>query len=109
MSACAVVIDISDKTASRYDLSPQDFHARTMLIYVLQAYVSWFSYHCWTLTVHMLSVIILTRSSVIAMDLGVIVLTWIKTFGHWRRLRQLHINVSVTDVLIRDGMYSLPD
>ena len=39
------------------------------------------------------------------MDLDVIILTWIKTFGRWRQLRQLQIKASVTDVLIRDGRY----
>ena len=54
----------------------------------------------------MSSVLLLTRGSVIAVDVVVIVLTWIKTFGHWRHMRQLHINVSVTEILIRDGMNS---
>ena len=54
----------------------------------------------------MSSVLLLTRGSAIAVDAVVIVLTWIKTFRHWRHMRQLHINVSVTDVLIRDGMDS---
>ena len=54
----------------------------------------------------MLSVLFLTRGSAIAVDLAVIILTWIKTFGHWRRLRQLHISASATDVLIRDGKRS---
>ena len=52
----------------------------------------------------MLLVLLLTRGSAVAVDVAVIVLTWIKTFGYWRRLRQLHIDVSVTDILIRDGM-----
>ena len=52
----------------------------------------------------MSSVLLLTRGSAIALDVVVIVFTWIKTFGHWRHMRQLHINVSVTDILIRDGM-----
>ena len=42
----------------------------------------------------------------IAVDMVVIILTWIKTFGHWRHMRQLHMNVSVADILIRDGMNS---
>ena len=49
-------------------------------------------------------VLLLTRGSAIAVDVAVVILTWIKTYGHWRQLRQLHINVSVTDILIRDGM-----
>jgi hypothetical protein len=51
----------------------------------------------------MISGLMLTRGSAIATDVAVIVLTWIKTFGHWRRLQRLNINVSVTDILIRDG------
>ena len=55
----------------------------------------------------MSSVLLLTRGSAIAVDVVVVILTWIKTFGHWRHMRQLHINVSVTDILIRDGMIIL--
>ena len=51
----------------------------------------------------MLSGLSVTRGSAIAVDVAVIVLTWIKTFGHWRRLQRLHIRVSVADILIRDG------
>ena len=54
----------------------------------------------------MSSVLLLTRGSAIAVDVVVVILTWIKTYGHWRHMRQLHINVSVTDILIRDGMNS---
>ena len=54
----------------------------------------------------MSSVLLLTRGSAIAVDVAVVILTWIKTYGHWRRMRELHINVSVTDILIRDGMIS---
>jgi hypothetical protein len=52
----------------------------------------------------MSSVLLLTRGSAIAVDMAVIILTWIKTYGHWIHMRQIHIDVSVTDVLIRDGM-----
>lgn len=58
--------------------------------------------HCQSLTVTISSVLSLTRGSAIAVDLAVIILTWIKTFRHWRRLHQLHLNISVTDILIRD-------
>ena len=54
----------------------------------------------------MSSVLLLTRGSAIAVDVVVVILTWIKTYGHWRHMRELHINVSVTDILIRDGMKS---
>lgn len=67
-------------------------------------YVSLSQDRCGTLTLDVLSVLLLTRSSVIVMDLAVIILTWIKTFGHWRRMQQLHMPISVADVLIRDGM-----
>ena len=66
-------------------------------------YVSWSLCHFQTLIVNISSVLLLTRSSAIAMDVTVLFLTWIKTFQHWRRQRQLRITVSVTDVLIRDG------
>ena len=54
----------------------------------------------------MSSVLLFTRGSAIALDVVVVIVTWIKTYGHWRHMRQLHINVSVTDILIRDGMKS---
>ncbi|GJE96354.1 hypothetical protein PsYK624_125490 [Phanerochaete sordida] len=52
------------------------------------------------------AVLYLTRSSVIAADVLVLVLTWIKTFVHWRQLRQIGIKHSISALLLRDGIYT---
>lgn len=54
-------------------------------------------------TVYGPSVLLVTRSSAIVTDMAILVLTWIKTFQHWRQLRQAHINISVASILVRDG------
>ena len=101
--ACAQAVDVSDRTNTAYGLSCQIRQIRAVLTCVLQEYVSWYLDHCQLLTVNTLSVLFFTRGSAIAVDMAVVILTWIKTFGHWRRLRQLNISFSVTDILIRDG------
>lgn len=50
-------------------------------------------------------VLIFTRSSVIASDVLVLVLTWVKSFTHWRQMRRLKLGSSISSVLLRDGMY----
>ncbi|EKM48477.1 uncharacterized protein PHACADRAFT_202765 [Phanerochaete carnosa HHB-10118-sp] len=44
-----------------------------------------------------------TRSSLIIADAIVLVLTWIKTFRHWRNARRLKMRASLTICLLRDG------
>ncbi|EKM50314.1 uncharacterized protein PHACADRAFT_201154 [Phanerochaete carnosa HHB-10118-sp] len=44
-----------------------------------------------------------TRSSLILADAIVLVLTWIKTFRHWRNARRLKMKASLTTCLLRDG------
>ena len=60
-----------------------------------------------------LTVTFLTRASVIAGEVLVIVLIWIKTFRQWRESQNLGIPVSVASLLLRDGMlllyYHVPD
>ncbi|EKM60218.1 uncharacterized protein PHACADRAFT_189352 [Phanerochaete carnosa HHB-10118-sp] len=48
-------------------------------------------------------VVYLTTSSVTASDAVVLVLTWIKSFAHWREMRRLKLASSISDVLLRDG------
>ena len=43
------------------------------------------------------------RICLLAADAIVVVLTWSKTFGQWRRSRRLNMHVSVTTCLLRDG------
>ena len=111
ISSCAVVIDISGRINTVYVVCCKSSHVCTVLTHVLKVYVSWSldcCQQCQSLTVSISSVLLLTRSSAIAVDVVVVVLTWIKIYGHWRHMRQLHINVSVTETLIRDGMISFP-
>lgn len=58
------------------------------------------------LTVIVLSVLLLTRSSAIAVDVIVLALTFVKTFTHWRQLRQLKLHSSVVTLLLVDGELS---
>ncbi|EKM57608.1 uncharacterized protein PHACADRAFT_251322, partial [Phanerochaete carnosa HHB-10118-sp] len=51
--------------------------------------------------------IYITRSSLILADTIVLVLTWIKTFGNWRRARSVNVQVSLTTCLLRDGQHCL--
>ncbi|EKM48717.1 uncharacterized protein PHACADRAFT_202485 [Phanerochaete carnosa HHB-10118-sp] len=44
-----------------------------------------------------------TRGSLVLADAIVLVLTWIKTFGHWKNARRLNMRVSLTTCLLRDG------
>ncbi|EKM57679.1 uncharacterized protein PHACADRAFT_206559 [Phanerochaete carnosa HHB-10118-sp] len=45
----------------------------------------------------------ITRSSLVLADTIVLVLTWIKTFGNWRRARSVNAQVSLATCLLRDG------
>ncbi|EKM57684.1 uncharacterized protein PHACADRAFT_251466 [Phanerochaete carnosa HHB-10118-sp] len=45
----------------------------------------------------------ITRGSLILADMIVIILTWIKTFGDWRRARSINAKVPLTTCLLRDG------
>lgn len=45
----------------------------------------------------------LTRGGVIASDLLVLILTWTKTFTHWRQQRSVGIRSSISTLLLRDG------
>ncbi|EKM57682.1 uncharacterized protein PHACADRAFT_251462, partial [Phanerochaete carnosa HHB-10118-sp] len=49
----------------------------------------------------------ITRSSLVLADTIVLVLTWIKTFGNWRRARSVNVQVSLTTCLLRDGQHHL--
>ncbi|EKM50256.1 uncharacterized protein PHACADRAFT_201098 [Phanerochaete carnosa HHB-10118-sp] len=49
------------------------------------------------------SVVYITRSLLILNDAIVLVLTWIKTFGHWRSARRVNVKASLTACLLRDG------
>ncbi|EKM57597.1 uncharacterized protein PHACADRAFT_206490 [Phanerochaete carnosa HHB-10118-sp] len=49
------------------------------------------------------SVLYITRVSLILADTMVLILTWIKTFGHWRHARSVGVKVSMTTCLLRDG------
>ncbi|EKM50292.1 uncharacterized protein PHACADRAFT_201131 [Phanerochaete carnosa HHB-10118-sp] len=44
-----------------------------------------------------------TRGSLILADAIVLILTWIKTFRHWRNARRLKMKASLTTCLLRDG------
>ncbi|EKM50273.1 uncharacterized protein PHACADRAFT_201113 [Phanerochaete carnosa HHB-10118-sp] len=48
-------------------------------------------------------VVYITRGSLILADAIVLVLTWIKTFGHWMNARRLNMRVSLATCLLRDG------
>ncbi|EKM54310.1 uncharacterized protein PHACADRAFT_258091 [Phanerochaete carnosa HHB-10118-sp] len=54
-------------------------------------------------TASMWVVLYVSRGSSIVADTIVLVLTWIKTFGHWRDVRRANIGVSLTTCLLRDG------
>ncbi|EKM60225.1 uncharacterized protein PHACADRAFT_246073 [Phanerochaete carnosa HHB-10118-sp] len=45
----------------------------------------------------------LTRCSLIASDVIVLVLTWTKSFAHWRQMRRFKLTSSISSVLLRDG------
>ncbi len=45
------------------------------------------------------------RICVLISDMGVLLITWTKTFGSIRQLRKMHI-ASVTECLVRDGKWS---
>ncbi|EKM60222.1 uncharacterized protein PHACADRAFT_246061 [Phanerochaete carnosa HHB-10118-sp] len=49
--------------------------------------------------------VILTRCSAIASDIVVLVLTWVKSFVHWREMRRLGLTSSISGVLLRDGTF----
>ncbi|EKM56267.1 uncharacterized protein PHACADRAFT_193887 [Phanerochaete carnosa HHB-10118-sp] len=47
--------------------------------------------------------IYLARGCAIAADAAVLVLTWVKSFGHFREMRRLKLRSSITAILLRDG------
>ena len=49
------------------------------------------------------AVIYATRSSLVAADLIVLVLTWTRTFHNWNEARKLNLQLSVSTCLLRDG------
>ncbi|EKM50266.1 uncharacterized protein PHACADRAFT_201110 [Phanerochaete carnosa HHB-10118-sp] len=53
--------------------------------------------------IRMFHVMYITRGSLVLADTIVLVLTWIKTFGHWKNARRLKMKVSLTTCLLRDG------
>ena len=55
-----------------------------------------------------LSVLLVTRGSAVAADITVLILTWIKTYQHWRELRRLKMSTSVSTLLLRDGKLCYP-
>ncbi|EKM48120.1 uncharacterized protein PHACADRAFT_203221 [Phanerochaete carnosa HHB-10118-sp] len=54
-------------------------------------------------SMRMFHVLYTTRGSLILADAIVLVLTWIKTFRHWRNARRLKMRASLTTCLLRDG------
>ena len=48
--------------------------------------------------------LLFTRGSAIAVDILVLLITWTKTFQHWRQLHQISLGASVSTLLLRDGM-----
>ncbi|EKM60199.1 uncharacterized protein PHACADRAFT_203457 [Phanerochaete carnosa HHB-10118-sp] len=44
------------------------------------------------------------NTTLIAADVIVLVLTWVKSFAHWREMQRLNLTSSITAVLLRDGM-----
>ena len=57
-----------------------------------------------TETIHTkLTVLYVTRGSLVTADLIVLVLTWAKTFRNWNEARRLNLYLSITTCLLRDG------
>ena len=52
-----------------------------------------------------LSVVYVTRGSLVVADSIVLVLTWIKTFNNWNEARRLNLNLSISTCLLRDGKF----
>ncbi|GJE93727.1 hypothetical protein PsYK624_098880 [Phanerochaete sordida] len=50
-----------------------------------------------------LIVLQLTRSSALAADIIVLIATWMRTFTQWRESRRLHMKLSASTLLLRDG------
>ena len=67
-----------------------------------------FTYLWIYLTLGIQSVTYLSRASIIAGDIIVLVCTWIKTFRQWRSSRQVDMKVSITSRLIQDGKFMIP-
>lgn len=44
-----------------------------------------------------------TRGALVLADAIVLVVTWVKTFGHWREAQRLNLRVSISTCLLRDG------
>lgn len=44
-----------------------------------------------------------TGLAIIVLDVIVLVVTWIKTFGHVREASRIGVNVSLSAILLRDG------
>lgn len=55
------------------------------------------------INVYMHVVLYLTRCSLIAADIIALVLTWIKSFEHFKEMRCLNLGPSISAVLLRDG------
>ena len=52
-----------------------------------------------------LEVLFLTRGAVVAADLLLLLVTWMKTYRHWRQARDAHVKVSMSTCLLRDGAF----
>ena len=48
-------------------------------------------------------VIYITSGSMLAGDVLVLAITWIKTYGHFRHTQRIQTDVSVSGCLLRDG------
>ncbi|EKM56292.1 uncharacterized protein PHACADRAFT_207573 [Phanerochaete carnosa HHB-10118-sp] len=57
------------------------------------------------IAVYMPLVLYFTRCSLIAADVIVLLLTWIKSFRHFKEMRQLKLGLSISAVLLRDDKY----
>ncbi|GJE88910.1 hypothetical protein PsYK624_049980 [Phanerochaete sordida] len=47
--------------------------------------------------------VFVTRSFLIASDVIVLVITWLKTYRQWREARRIHLHLSMSSCLLRDG------
>ncbi|KIP06042.1 hypothetical protein PHLGIDRAFT_73255, partial [Phlebiopsis gigantea 11061_1 CR5-6] len=98
----------------------------SQLFSALRVYAIWDRSWVWTLVIFVLSfawcaifyteqgllfglfraVVFTIHGSIIATDVMVLTLTWIKTFHQWRESRQLGMHVPISTCLLRDGNVS---
>lgn len=54
-----------------------------------------------------MAVLISTRTSVILTDVFVLLITWYKTYGIKKTVAEANIRISLSSLLLRDGLYSI--